>query len=287
MMSVLLGNVAMWRGQVHQSVKHAREAVELFQDMGDRWGEVMATGSLVRGLAELGRDAEYADALANYRTVSRTMPDEGMRSFPEIVESSVDLQQGRPETAHEILTNLGIDGDEEGQLGFADGRAAIGLALTQLGQVDDAIDLLSRAYSTASDDGPAMSLGCRLALAYAAGRRTDDALRVIEELRPRAGGTFSDRILVLWAESLARTQAHLPDARDPIDAAYDIAMATDAPLEHAIAALARAKVLVALDTDDAVLAQDEAARELEALGLTADGWCRVFDLALAELSVSS
>ncbi len=287
MMSVLLGNVAMWRGQVNQSVKHAREAVALFQDMGDRWGEVMATGSLVRGLAELGRDAEYADALANYRTISRAMPDEGMRSFPQIVESSVDLQQGRPEAAHEILTTLGIASDEEGQLGFADGRAAVGLALTQLGKVDEAIDLLAGAYATATDDGPALSLGCRLALAYAAGRRTDDAIRIIEELRPRAGGTFSDRILVLWAESLARTQAQAPDAREPIDAAYDIARATDAPLEHAIAALARAKVLAVLATDDAVLAADESARELEALGLSADGWSRVFDLALAEVSIVS
>ena len=287
MMSVLLGNVAMWRGQVHQSVKHAHEAVALFQDMGDRWGEVMATGSLVRGLAELGRDAEYADALAHYRTISRTMPDEGMRSFPEIVESSVDLQQGRPDAAHEILTSLGITDEEEGQLGFADGQAAVGLALTQLGQLDEAIEVLAAGYANVTDDGPAMSLGCRLALAYAAARRTDDAQRVIADLRPRAGGTFSDRILVLWAESLAGTQAGDPEARGPIDAAYEIAMGTDAPLEHAVAALARARVLAALNTDDAALAADEAARELDALGITAAGWSRVFDLALAEVSVSS
>ena len=92
---------------------------------------------------------------------------------------------------------------------------------------------------------------------------------------------------MLWAESLARTQAQAPDARVPVDAAYDIARATDAPLEHAIAALARSKVLAALGTDDAVLAADESARELEALGLAAEGWSRVFDLALAEVSIAS
>ena len=92
---------------------------------------------------------------------------------------------------------------------------------------------------------------------------------------------------MLWADSLARTQLGAADARAPIDAAYDIAMATDAPLEHAIATLARAKVLAALETDDSASATEEAARLLSTLGLTAEGWSRVFDLALAEVSVSS
>ena len=92
---------------------------------------------------------------------------------------------------------------------------------------------------------------------------------------------------MLWAESLARTQAGDTDARAAVDSAYEIAMATDAPLEHAIAALARAKVLAAIRADDAVLAAHEATRELAALGMSADGWSRVFDLALADVRVSS
>jgi tetratricopeptide (TPR) repeat protein len=288
MMDVLLASVRLWSGRMEESVARGREAIALFQEIGDRWGEVMATGPVVRSLAELGRDDDYADTLAHYRAISRNMPDEGMRSFPEVLESLVDLQQGRPEQAQAILEKLEIDGnDDSGQLGFADGQAASGLALLQLGRVEEAIDVLACGYAAAGEDGAVMSIGCRLALAYAAAHRTDDADRVITDLRGRTGGTFSDRILALWAESLTRTQQGAHDAAGPIDAAYNIATATDAPLEHAIAALARSKVLEALGADDAAEAAETAASRLGEIGLTADGWSRVFDLALADVSVPS
>jgi hypothetical protein len=128
-----------------------------------------------------------------------------------------------------------------------------------------------------------MSIGSRLALAYAAAQRTDEADAVIADIGLRPGGTFSDRVLTLWAESFVRTQQGRPDARDAIDAAYEIAVRTDAPLEHAIAALARARVLEALRTDDADAAAADAGDQLERLGLTFEGWLRIFDLALADV----
>ncbi len=289
MMSVLISNVRLWTGRMAESVARGQEAIALFQEIGDRWGEVMATGPVVRALAELGRDGEYADTLAHYRAISRDMPDEGMRTFPEVMEALVDLQQGRPVAAQAILESLelGLRDDEEAQLGFADGCAAIGLSLLQLGKVDDAIDILARGYAGVTEDGPVMSLGCRLALAYAAAQRPADADLVITEMKSREGGTFSDRILALWSEAFMRTQQGAPDAREPIDAAYEIAIDTDAPLEHAISGLARAKVLTALGTDDAPAAVAESDRQLAELGLTCDGWARVFDLALLDVSVST
>ena len=287
MMNVLLANVRLWAGRVNESISHGEDAIALFQEISDRWGEVMATGPVVRALAELGRDAEYADTLAHYRTISRDMPDEGMRTFPEVMEALVDLQQGRPEAALALVERLDFGDDDAGQLGSADGCAALGLARLQTGMVDEAIQVLSRGYAIANDDGPAMAIGSRLALAYAAGRRTDDAAVVLAELEKRTGGSFSDRMFALWADALVRTQRNAPDARDPIDAAHELALATDAPLEHAIAGLARAKVLAALGTDDADDAAEAVALQLDALGLTCDGWLRVFDLALAEVSVPS
>jgi class 3 adenylate cyclase/tetratricopeptide (TPR) repeat protein len=287
MMNVLLANVRLWSGRMNESVARGGEAIALFQEIGDRWGEVMATGAVVRSLAELGRDAEYADTLAHYRTISRDMPDEGMRTFPEVMESLVDLQQGRPEAAQAILETLDLSTDDSGQLGSADVCAALGLARLQLGLVDDAIDVLARGYAQVTEDGPVMAIGSRLALAYAASQRTDDALAVVGDLQARSGGSFSDRMFVLWADAFARTQCNAPDAREPADAAYALAVGTDAPLEHAIAALARARVLAALGTDDAEDADEDATMQLEALGLTADGWLRIYDLALAGVSVPS
>ncbi|HTK17834.1 MAG TPA: adenylate/guanylate cyclase domain-containing protein [Acidimicrobiia bacterium] len=289
MMSVLIANVRLWTGRMAESVARGQEAIALFQEIGDRWGEVMATGPVVRALAELGRDGEYADTLAHYRAISRDMPDEGMRTFPEVMESLVDLQQGRPEAAQAILESLELahSTDDSGQLGFADGCAAVGLGLLQLGKVDDAIEILARGYAGVTEDGPLMSIGSRLALAYAAAQRPDDAERVIAEMKPRSGGTFSDRMLALWSEAFVGTQQGSPDAREPVDAAYEIAIGTDAPLEHAIAALARSKVLAALGADDAPAAAEESEARLAEVGLTCDGWARVFDLALVDVSVPS
>ena len=92
-------------------------------------------------------------------------------------------------------------------------------------------------------------------------------------------------MLALWAEGFVRTRQGAPDARAVIEAAYEIATATDAPLEHAIAALARAKALAALGADDAADATADAALQLDALGLTADGWSQIFDRALADVTV--
>ena len=66
-------------------------------------------------------------------------------------------------------------------------------------------------------------------------------------------------------------------SRRPEDA---IATATDARLEHAIAALARACVLEVLADDEASEARDDAERQLVSLGIAGTGWRRVFELAL-------
>ncbi len=289
MMNVLLANVRLWAGRMNESIGHGEDAIALFQEIGDRWGEVMATGPVVRALAELGRDAEYADTLAHYRTISRDMPDEGMRTFPEVMEALVDLQQGRPEAALAILERLDFGDDDAGQLGSADGCAALGLARLQTrhGRRRDR-RCSAAATPIANDDGPAMAIGCRLALAYAAARRTDDAAVVLAELET------PDRRFVLRPDVRPvgrRVRAHAAErarrARVRSTRRYELALATDAPLEHAIAGLARAKVLTALGTDDADDAAEAVALQLDALGLTCDGWLRVFDLALAEVSVPS
>jgi class 3 adenylate cyclase/tetratricopeptide (TPR) repeat protein len=280
MMDVLLSNVALWRGRTRESLDRGRNALELFQEIGDNWGEVMSTGPVVRALAELGRDDEYQGCIARLHEVARAMPDEGMHDFGHVLEACIDLQRGDVDRASRILEHLDVD---ESGIGGADFYSARGLAYAQQGRLDDAIALLEAHYPGAEHDGPAMALGSRLALAYAAAGRVDDAQRVIDELQARSGGTYSDRILALWAESLAHARRGDRDARAPIDAAHAIATTTDAPLEHALAALARAKVLTALAAPDASEVADDAHRQLDAMGISALGWHHLFDLALADV----
>jgi class 3 adenylate cyclase/tetratricopeptide (TPR) repeat protein len=278
MMDVLLANVALWSGRTRECCERGNEAIELFREIGDRWGEVMSTASVVRAYAELGNDEAYESTLARYGEVARTMPDEGMRDFPVLVEASVQLQRGHATEAERALAS--IEPGDENDLGAADTHAALGLARLQLGDPDGAISHLEGAYEIATDDGPRLGVGCRLALAYAVAHRCDDARRVLDEMSERSGGTYSDRMIALWAESLVHVQTGSGDGRGSVDAAHAIATATDARLEHAIAALARAHVLEALGDDDAAAVHEDAERQLASLAVTGAGWHRIFDLAL-------
>ena len=170
------------------------------------------------------------------------------------------------------------------EIGNSDHNAAYGLLLLQLGRVDDAIALLEPQYAAAEYDGAAMNMGSRLAFAYAAARRPVDALRIVRELQDRDGGTYHDRLLSLWAEAAACAQTG-GEARAAVDAAHAIATSTDAPLEHALAAHARARVLEAIDDPDAEEIRADADRQLEALGITGVGWTTIFDLAPVGVAV--
>jgi hypothetical protein len=87
-------------------------------------------------------------------------------------------------------------------------------------------------------------------------------------------------MMALWAESLVHVQTGSGDGRGSVDAAHAIATATDARLEHAIAALARAHILEALGDDDAAAAHEDAQRQLDSLEVSGAGWHRIFELAL-------
>jgi class 3 adenylate cyclase/tetratricopeptide (TPR) repeat protein len=278
MMDVLLANVALWSGRTRECVERGTDAIELFQEIGDRWGEMMSTGSVIRAHAELGQDDAYASSLAHFYEVARTMPDEGMHSFPAVVEASVQLQRGNAAEAAQVLET--VETPDANDLGGADVSAAIGLARLQLGDASGAIDALEAPYAAATDDGAKLAVGCRLALAYAVAHRCEDARRVLEEMNERSGGTYSDRMIALWAEGLVHVQTGSGDGRGSVDAAHAIATATDARLEHAIAALARACVLDALGDAEATEVRDDAERQLASLQITGDGWRNLFELAL-------
>ena len=276
MMDVLLADVALWRGRSEDALREGRTALQLFQDIGDRWGETQASAPVVRALAELGRRDESEACLARLREVVEYLPSPGMREVPNIVQGNVLLQYGHAEAARELLT---IPDQALVELGSTDYAAAYGLTQLQLGYADAAIAVFESEYGAAEYDGVAMLMGSRLALAYAVARRPDDALRIVTELQARAGGTYHDRLIALWAEAAARFQL-TGDGRAAVEAAHAIAVATDAPLEHAIAAHARAHVLEAMGAPEASEVRADANRQLDALDISGVGWSTIFRLAL-------
>ena len=151
--------------------------------------------------------------------------------------------------------------------------------LLQTGRADEAIAMFEPEYTAAEYDGVALNwaAGSRSRTPRPAGQKT----RFVSSRAARAaGGTFHDRLLTLWAEAAALVQTG-GDARAAADAAHAIAVATDAPLEHALAQLICGHVLEAIGAPDAAEVQADARRQLDVLGITGAGWSNVFAQALA------
>jgi tetratricopeptide (TPR) repeat protein len=193
-----------------------------------------------------------------------------------VLQTNIFLQYGHADAARDLL---GVPDPDELEIGSTDHLGAYGLMLLQLGRPDEARSLFEPAYRAAEFDGVAMNMGSRLALTYAALRRPDDALAVINALQERAGGTYHDRLLVLWAEAAARFQTS-GDPRAAVDAAHAIATSTDSPLEQAIAAHVRALVFEAMQSPDASEVRADANRQLDALDISGAGWTTVMHAAL-------
>jgi class 3 adenylate cyclase/tetratricopeptide (TPR) repeat protein len=276
MMDVLLADVALWRGRSEEAVHEGRAALQLFQEIGDRWGETQASAPVIRALAELGRREESEACLERLREVVEYLPSVGMREVPNIVQGNILVQYGHPEAAREVLN---VPESSSVELGSTDYAAAYALMQLQLGRPDDAIAIFEPEYAAAEYDGVAMNMGSRLALAYAVARRPEDTLRVVGELQERAGGTYHDRLMALWAEAAARFQL-TGDGRAAVEAAHAIATTTDAPLEHALAEHVRALVLEAMGAPDAAEVRADANRQLDALDISGAGWSTLFGLAL-------
>ena len=83
MMDVLLAQRrAVERAHGASASSAAASAIALFQEIGDRWGEMMSTASVVRALAELGRREESETCLARLREIGAVLPSAGMHAFP-------------------------------------------------------------------------------------------------------------------------------------------------------------------------------------------------------------
>jgi hypothetical protein len=140
----------------------------------------------------------------------------------------------------------------------------------------------------ANDEGPLAALGGLLTIAYAAAGRADDALAVAEGGAKVEGGTYSDRLWRRWGEGFAWLQrGDVERGLAAIDDADAIAAGTDSKVDQAVASLARAIALAAVEHDHAEAARADARERLDALGVSGYGWQRVFSGAARPVAAPS
>jgi tetratricopeptide (TPR) repeat protein len=280
MMNVLLANVSLWRGHGEECLRRGRQALTLFRDINDPWGEVQAAAPTARALASLGRFNEYLQLLAELDAAAHRVADPGFVRIGPTVAAAVAAQMGDAERA---LDNIAVDTEDAlmaNTAGNVDRALSYGLALMQNGRVDDALSWLEPAYAAVEEDGPLAALGGLMTIAYAAADRPDEALRVADAAAQVQGGTYSDRMWRRWGEGFARLR--LGDAENGIAALDDadaIAAGTDSKIDQAIASMARTVGLESIGHPHATAAREDTDQRLAELGITGQGWAAVFNAA--------
>lgn len=282
MLYVLLGTIRMWSGSHKDGHVLLARARDIFRSIGDAWGEIQALIPMGLGLVTAGCIDEGIKSLQDADTLAVGIRDDRIRAFVYTACGQAQALVGEGARAlaeHDRMKAVFGDVDLPGAGEF---KTARGLALLQLGRVDEALDLLDPQVVAAGP--PTAGLRANLAglrgLAYAAAGRPADAHRSASEIASIQGGTSRDRMVASLALGLAAAQtgrleeaeAHFADATARVDA-------TDATLDQAVVRLARAHALEALGSPDAVAAMSEARRRLAELHVAAAGWDTLFMLA--------
>jgi len=278
MMGVLLANVAMWTGRPTVAIERSREARVLFQEIGDRWGEVQSVAPVVRALGCLGR-VEEAEALhAEVATFTDALGDPGLVAIPASVAGALAGHLGDGERSQrEFQTGIAAWPDEGG-IGSHEARVGMSRALLQRGDVEGALAQLD----APRDDTDALlvaSAGVE-ALVLAAAGQPERAIALTDRANALDVGSYLDHLESWMARGLACAQ--LRDdacAREACGTALVLADGTESPLDQAIARLAHAHALSALEDPEAGAAGVEARGRLDDLGVPARGWETAFHLA--------
>jgi tetratricopeptide (TPR) repeat protein len=282
MMNILLSSIRVWQGRTEDALAFAGEAWRQFTGLDDEWGELQAVGPLSVALMLSGRIDEAERLRGEIERRADANPEmESYRRYVAGLTAMLAVGIGDPQRALDAMAG---DTTEPGEhrYGANDVLVTRGHALLQLGRTREAVDLLERTVASMTQPGPLNQASAVLALALAADGQVERA-REIARTVTEGTGSYLDRAIALIADACAAVRAGEGTAGiDALDRAERLAAGTQDRLVHAVIALARARVLEALDQPFAGGADVEAQERLQQLGITATGWDRVFRLALKE-----
>jgi class 3 adenylate cyclase/tetratricopeptide (TPR) repeat protein len=268
LLEMLLGNIALWRGEATSALERARSAVRRFHTLGDPWAIGQATGIELRALAAVGEVEETIDRLDRGEAI-------GMAGLPlNALRAQVLVHIGDPEALPAALHVRGAEGISE-QIVANDTVRTLGLAMLQAGRVDEALAQMERLEGSGGPSEHADAAALALALA-ADGRGDEIAAPLAEHMH---AGTYLDRLQLCLGRAFGLLQARSDDAVGAFEALVADADGTESRLDQALVRLARAHAWRALGREDADAASRDAESRLHSMGTSSAGWARVFSLA--------
>jgi class 3 adenylate cyclase/tetratricopeptide (TPR) repeat protein len=285
MMLLLRSGVRCWTGRTLEAVDYARQAHALFHAIGDRFGQAQALTTLGRALVHSGRVAEGRTMLQAGFDADIDDPGSQERATLLTALANALVVLGDPEaalSAFDLVRDRSVTGMGAGLgAGAVEREVARGLALLQIGEVDEAITVLGREAGAGPDGGPSAYATAGLALARAAAGDCDEVLELAERTRGISHATHLDLATASVAEGLARAARGDREALVVMDDAIDAVDATEDVVAKAIVRLARAVVLEALGEPEAPAAHEDAEARWRDLDTDPAGWRTAFGLSLA------
>ncbi len=204
MMGVLLANVAMWTGRPTVAIERSREARLLFQEIGDRWGEVQSIAPAARALGCLGRLDEAEALHAEVATFTDELGDPGLVAIPAAVAGALATHLGDAQRANREFQSAIDAWNDEQSIANTESRVGMSRALLQGGNVDGALSQLD----APRDDTDALlvaSAGAE-AMVLAAAGQPERAVALTDRANALPIGSYLDHLESWMARGLACAQ---------------------------------------------------------------------------------
>ncbi|WP_195210356.1 adenylate/guanylate cyclase domain-containing protein [Actinomarinicola tropica] len=275
MMVLLTASTRLWSGRAADAVGRAQEALEMFHALGDVDREVQSAAVLGRALVAIGAVGEGFRTLDLAVEMGRGEVGSAATLGPTAVAAAA-VSVGDPERALRAVALVSVDDLDPSVVGESDRLVALGLALAQLGRLDDAVEHLQQAATPSMEEAPSGYALSALACASAVAGHVAEVERLCDEVRSAGRATYLDRVTALLALASCRVGACAPDAAEELfDEAAVLADATDDRVAQALVRLARAEAGDAVGRPDRA-ARSDATRRLAELGIDAGGWRQVY-----------
>jgi len=284
MMTVLLASAQHWQGHIRASVEGLEQARQIFVDIGDHWGQLRCVVVLARGLQAIGQREDAESLLvAAEAIVEHYPPGSNERLMPAQLGTELAIQRGDGATALELMDRAAATVRTEWDPtspGGSENSINRGLALAMTGRAAEAVPVIKTTVKAAHDVGPLGNALSAFALVQAAAGDAEAARAAAAKVAELDGGSFLDHTLAHLADACAAARlGDAPGALAALDAADRIVSATDDEMAKAIAQLARARVLAAIDSPSAAEVLEVARTALADLAVDGAGWDTIFRAA--------
>jgi class 3 adenylate cyclase/tetratricopeptide (TPR) repeat protein len=254
LMGVLVSTVRLRQGRLKDAGEEARRALDEFVAIGDRWGETRAKLPLARVLLFQGRVAEARAVIED--PVTRVVLDVAIGDGAGALAALAEQAEPAAELNDLVVVRS--------------------IGLLQAGRTPDAVLALQRRVDELSEQGPRAHAEAALALALACSGSADAARAVAAEAIAGAR-LYTDRALALMADVVAAARlGDSPAVHADIDALDATLDETEDVLTSAVARLAGAYALRAIDDPAAAAALADAHQRTRRIGIAATGWVDAF-----------